>query len=75
MTCKCCGQGPAVLPISNPQIDSLICGSPGSSAWWWIPSKEDALLVRGRAYYSARIHGVEIATSYSDGYLKVRITA
>ena len=73
MTCRCCGQGPAILPVSNPEIDSLMCGSPGDSAWWWIPDARKAALVRGRAYYSARIHGAEIATSYKDGYLKVRV--
>ena len=72
---KCENCGHATLPVTNQEIDSVICGSRGESAWWWVPDSRDAQLVRGRLYYSARIHGAEITTSYSHGYLKVKVTA
>lgn len=72
---RCENCGTRVLPITNEQIDSVICGARGESAWWWVPDSSDAQLVRGRVYYSARIHGAEITTSYKDGYLKVKVTA
>lgn len=69
---KCENCGHTMLPVTNEQIDSLM-RSHGDSAWWWIPDSKDASLVRGRIYYSARIHGTEITTSYKDGYLKVKV--
>lgn len=72
---KCENCGHTMLPVTNEQIDSVICGARGESAWWWVPDSKDAELVRGRIYYSARIHGAEITTSYKDGYLKVKVTA
>lgn len=72
---KCENCGHTILPVTNEQIDSLMCGFYGESARWWIPDSKDASLVRGRVYYSARIHGTEIVTTYKDGYLQVMVTA
>jgi len=72
---KCENCGHTMLPVTNEQIDTLMQGNYGESAWWWIPDSKDAELVRGRVYYSARIHNTEIITSYKDGYLKVKVTA
>ena len=64
---RCENCGTRVLPITNEQIDSVIRGARGDSAWWWVPDRSEAQLVRSRVYYSARIHGAEITTSYKDG--------
>jgi hypothetical protein len=68
--CKC-----QQLPVSNAEIDSVICSSDGTSASWDITDADTARLVRGRIYYSARIHGREITTSYRDSILRVEVTA
>ena len=72
---KCENCGSRVLPVTNDQIDSLMASHYGESAWWWLPDETDAKIVRGRVYYSARIHNTNITTSYRDGYLKVKVVA
>jgi len=71
MTCLRCDR----LPVTNAQIDSLVCSNEGTTAAWDITDADTARLVRGRFYYSARIHGREITTSYRQGQLKVMVVA
>jgi hypothetical protein len=68
--CKC-----DRLPVTNAQIDSVVCSQDGTTASWEITDTDTARLVRGRFYYSARIHHREISTSYRDSILKVEVTA
>lgn len=67
--CGECGQWN--LPVTNSQIDSAIL-STARPASWYLPDRDTAALVRGRVYYSARIHGVDISTHYKDGWLTVK---
>lgn len=60
------------LPVSNKEIDALMVQEGNSKACWEIPPDEVAR-VRGRVYYSARIHGVEVKTSYAYGRLAVGV--
>lgn len=61
--CRECGQ--STLAVTNSEIDSAVLNS-GVRSIWHVPDAGEATLIRGRAYYSARIHGVRIRTGYSD---------
>ena len=68
--CKC-----QQLPVSNAEIDSVIWSSVGTTVFWKIEDADTTRLVRGRIYYSARIHGREITTSYRRGILQLQVIA
>ena len=64
--CENCGH--RTLPITNEKIDAAILSQRNRTAWW-VPLKNDAARIRSRIYYSATIHGVEVTTTYQNGYL------
>lgn len=70
---KCENCGHTILSVTNQQIDALLLAAHGDSAWWHVPDAEEVALIRGRILYSARIHHVGVATSYKDGWLKVKV--
>jgi len=69
-TCNC-----ERLPVTNSEIDSVVCSQDGTTAFWKIENPATARLVRGRIYYSARIHGREVTTRYKGDTLQVSVIA
>lgn len=60
--------------VSNQTLDRLMCSARGDV--WTVEQfevgEEEARLIRGRAYYSARIHEADVRTSYRDGVLTIK---